>query len=157
NGDGTFRDNGTYQAGAGSSAIAEGDFNGDGHADLAVANFFSNDVTILLGYGDGTFRTAPPISNLVPLANVLLCPLSLATGDFDGQGRTELAVACFSSKDVVIVKVNPDGTNQIAGAVAINGNCSGIAAGVFGPDGHTDLAVVSSLMNQVTILNGDGR
>jgi hypothetical protein len=156
NGDGTFRDTGTYPAGTAPAAIAAGDFNGDGHTDLAVANALSNDVTILLGDGLGTFQTAPPISIPVPLENVLSDPLALAAGDFDGQGRDELAVACFTSSDVVIVKVNRDGTSQIANAVTINGNCSGIAAGVFGPDGRTDLAVVSSLVDQVTILDGDG-
>ena len=33
-----------------------GDFNGDGRTDLAVANYGSNDVSILLGNGDGTFQ-----------------------------------------------------------------------------------------------------
>ena len=32
-----------------------GDFNGDGHLDLAIANVGSNDVSVLLGIGDGTF------------------------------------------------------------------------------------------------------
>jgi hypothetical protein len=35
-----------------------GDFNGDGTADVAVANFGSNTVSILLGKGDGTFQPA---------------------------------------------------------------------------------------------------
>ena len=34
-----------------------GDFNGDGKADLAVANYESTTVSILLGNGDGTFQT----------------------------------------------------------------------------------------------------
>ena len=34
-----------------------GDFNGDGKTDLAVANYDSNTVSILLGKGDGTFQT----------------------------------------------------------------------------------------------------
>ena len=33
-----------------------GDFNGDGRTDLAVANSGSNDVSVLLGNGDGTFQ-----------------------------------------------------------------------------------------------------
>ena len=34
-----------------------GDFTGDGRTDLAVANFYDNDVSILLGNGDGTFQS----------------------------------------------------------------------------------------------------
>ena len=33
-----------------------GDFTGDGRTDLAVANYGSNDVSVLLGNGDGTFQ-----------------------------------------------------------------------------------------------------
>ena len=38
--------------------MAVGDFNGDGKADLAVANHGSNNVSVLLGNGDGTFQAA---------------------------------------------------------------------------------------------------
>src|SRR5215467_13450791 len=39
-------------------AIAVADFNGDGRQDLAVANYLSNTVSVLLGNGDGTFQPA---------------------------------------------------------------------------------------------------
>ena len=38
--------------------MAVGDFNGDGKADLAVANYDSNSVSVLLGNGNGTFQAA---------------------------------------------------------------------------------------------------
>ena len=64
-----------------------GDFTGDGRTDLAVANYGSdNDVSILLGNGDGTFQ------NQVTYA-VGSDPDALVTGDFTGDGRTDLAVA----------------------------------------------------------------
>src|SRR5262249_40740704 len=47
-----------YDAGASPSAVVTADFNSDGHLDLATANYNSNGVSILLGNGDGTFRTA---------------------------------------------------------------------------------------------------
>ena len=46
----------TYAVGTGPYAIVAGDFNGDGRTDLAVANHGSNDVSVLLGNGDGTFQ-----------------------------------------------------------------------------------------------------
>ena len=39
-------------------SVAVGDFNGDGKQDLAVANRHSNNVSILLGSGSGTFGAA---------------------------------------------------------------------------------------------------
>src|SRR5690242_18197659 len=43
-------------------SVAVGDFNGDGHLDLAVANIDSNDVSVLLGNGDGRFQPARSFS-----------------------------------------------------------------------------------------------
>src|SRR5260370_31211038 len=41
-------------------AIVTADFNGDGRLDLAVANFYSGNVSVLLGNADGTFQPARP-------------------------------------------------------------------------------------------------
>src|SRR5258708_37281057 len=68
-------------------SVAVGDFNGDGKADLAVAMFSANSVTVLLGNGDGTFQT-PAFSYAA--GNVAQ---SVAVGDFNGVGREVLDVA----------------------------------------------------------------
>src|SRR5215469_5518173 len=47
-----------FGAGTEPRSVAVGDFNGDGKPDLAVANFGSNNVTILLGDGKGGFSPA---------------------------------------------------------------------------------------------------
>src|SRR5262249_7586743 len=47
-----------YAAGDGPFSVAIGDLNGDGKLDLAVANFNSDNVSVLLGNGDGTFGAA---------------------------------------------------------------------------------------------------
>ena len=69
-----------------------GDFNGDGRTDLAVANSGDNDVSILLGNGDGTFQ--PQVTYAVGSD-----PVALVAGDFNGDGRTDLAVANEGSFD----------------------------------------------------------
>ncbi len=72
-------------------SVAVGDFNGDGRPDLAVANFGSNSVSVLLGNGNGTFQAA---QNFTTGSN----PASVAVGDFNGDGRLDLAVANDSSE-----------------------------------------------------------
>src|SRR2546426_12347976 len=58
----SFIAGGNYAVGANPSSVAVGDFNRDGRPDLAVANYGSNkqndDVSVLLGNGDGTFQAA---------------------------------------------------------------------------------------------------
>src|SRR2546427_336508 len=48
----------TFDAGPGAWSLAVGDFNRDGHSDLAVANRRSTNISVLLGNGDGTFQAA---------------------------------------------------------------------------------------------------
>ena len=47
-----------YPVGNSPQAVVTGDFNGDGRLDLAVANDFSNTVSVLLDNANGTFQPA---------------------------------------------------------------------------------------------------
>ena len=87
-GDGTghFSAPTNFGAGANPDSVAVGDFNGDGKQDLAVANYISNNVSILLGDGAGHF-SAPTDFDAGG------GPDSVAVGDFNGDGNQDLAVA----------------------------------------------------------------
>ena len=90
--------------------VVVGDFNGDGIPDLAVIDSDSSTLDILLGNGDGTFtaETAnPPISGI---------PLHFATGDFNTDGKTDLAVA-ENGGTIAILLGNGDGTFAASGSV----------------------------------------
>jgi hypothetical protein len=77
-------------------SIAVADFNGDGKADLAVADAGSNTVTVLLGRGDGSFVTAAS-----PATGT--SPNYAAVGDFNGDGVPDLAVANNVSNTVTVL------------------------------------------------------
>ena len=135
-------------------SVVAGDFNGDGRTDLAVANGASNDVSVLLGNGDGTFQNfQQPVQNL---AGSL--PFGIVAGDFNGDGRTDLAVANFASGDVSVLLGNGDGTFQNQGRYAVGLGPDAIVAGDFNGDGRTDLAVANGASSDVSVLlgNGDG-
>ncbi|HUB52545.1 MAG TPA: VCBS repeat-containing protein, partial [Terracidiphilus sp.] len=135
-------------------SIATGDFNNDGIPDLAVANSGSGTVNILLGNGDGTFRQA----NNSPVT-VGEYPWSIAVGDFNGDGNTDLAVANYGSSSVSILLGNGDGTFAPGpdSPISLPGAPGTIVTSDFNDDGIADLAVLAPAPNgTVTILLGFG-
>jgi hypothetical protein len=170
-GDGAFRDAGRFAVGGRPSALLAGDFNGDGRPDLATANTnysfsdsglssSSGDVTVLLGVGDGTFRESGRFA-------VGRGPSALLTGDFNGDGRPDLATANGFSGDVTVLLGVGDGTFRDAGRFAVGRGPSALLTGDFNGDGRPDLATantnysfsdsgLSSSSGDVTVLLGVG-
>jgi Ca2+-binding RTX toxin-like protein len=116
NGVGNFGRSKTLNTGAGigSYSVKTGDFNGDGKFDLAIAKFYSNEISILLGSGDGNFST-PTIFSLgaarapfTDLGELLKRLTPITVGDFNGDGKSDLAVANFDNNNVsVLLNVSP--------------------------------------------------
>ena len=173
NGDGTFRSPIPLNAGLNPSAIAQGDFNGDGKIDIAVLDFgtFSGNngaVDILLGNGDGTFQ--PPML-LNPRSIPAAIPVAIVASDFNGDGRLDLAIVSsdFNSPPTSAVSIflgNGDGTFQPPVFYDIPQIPTSLAAGDLKGNGKFDLAIASFVLNpglpqaassiQVLSGNGDG-
>jgi dienelactone hydrolase len=155
NGDGTFQAAVNYSVPAGPSSVIVGDFNRDGKLDLAVALFKVNgtasgtEVAVLLGNGDGTFQT--PLSYSAGQA-----PISVAAGDFNGDGKLDLAVANNGGTNVSVLLGNGDGTFQTAVSYATGSVPRFLAVGDLNGDGKLDLAVANSNGISVLLGNGDG-
>ncbi len=139
----------TYAAGSTPDSAAIGDFNGDGHPDLAVVNNGANTVSIELGNSDGTFQAGNTL-------NVGTSPVSVSTGDFNGDGKLDLAVANSGSNDVSILLGNGDGTFQSAASFGAGTTPHSVVVGDFNRDGRADLAVANNGSNNVSILLGTG-
>jgi hypothetical protein len=138
-------------SGTGPFSVAIADFNGDGKVDMAVTNGGSNNVSVLLGKGDGTFQAAvnyPAGTN----------PTSVTVGDFNGDGKLDLAVANNGTNTVSIFLGKGDGTFQAAVNYPTGTNPTSVAAGDFNGDGKLDLVVANGGSGNVSILvgNGDG-
>jgi hypothetical protein len=84
-----------FDTGFNQIAVRIGDFTGDGILDLALAS--ASGVRVLLGKGDGSFRTST-ISYVVGSY-----PVAMTVGDFNGDGSPDMAVANGFSKDVSIL------------------------------------------------------
>jgi hypothetical protein len=133
------------------SPVAVGDFNRDGNLDLAVGNKSSNNVTVLLGNGDGTFEAAVNYATGSE-------PWSVAVGDFNGNGKLDLIVANTGSNNVSVLLGNGDGTFQAAVNYGTGSGPWSVAVGDFNADGKLDLIVANTGSNNVSVLlgNGDG-
>ena len=85
-----------FPVGSGPNSVAVGDVNGDMKLDLAVANFQSNNVSVLRGNGIGGFGPATNFSVIGLLWQV-------AVGDFNGDLKPDLAVANGNSDNVSVL------------------------------------------------------
>lgn len=101
-GGGVFLAPRTFSAGGRPSFLVTGDFNLDGHADLAVANTGSNTISIFLGTGTGTFFT--PLDFTAGSA-----PAWIAVADLNADGKPDLMVANSESNSVTVL-LNRTGT-----------------------------------------------
>ncbi len=141
-----------YLAGDGPISVSSADFDGDGDNDLAVANERSDNVSVLLNNGDGTF--APKVDYLAGDG-----PQSIFSGDLDADGDSDLAVAnagpcCSYPGNVSVLLSNGDGTfapkaGYIAGSLA-----SSAFGGDLDGDGNKGLAVANYNSNTVSVLLG---
>src|SRR5262249_2348955 len=125
----TFSEPGTLQA------IAVGDFNGDGKLDIAVANVgtgaSANTVSILLGAGNGTFQLQN--NNYATGAT----PAALVTGDFNRDGKLDLATANSAGGSVSILLGNGDGTFPTHSEITTDVGSVGLAVGELNGDAKT--------------------
>lgn len=146
------------------SALAKGDFNGDGIIDLAVAcrgpqddieiTFADPDydqfstigsVFIRLGNGNGTFSG----SVQVPVG---INPSSLKIGDFNGDGNQDFAVTNTNSDDVSIRFGNGDGSFYGDTQIPVGIAPKKLVIGDFDQDNIQDLAVANQ--DNISILRG---
>jgi VCBS repeat protein len=136
------------------SALASGDFDGDGKRDLVVASGGTEEGVVFLGDGKGGLRRATTFAAGPD-------PTEIAVGDFDGDGRPDLAIANHGVPRVTILLGNGRGGFRPAPGspltVRSRPHPHTIAACDLDGDRKLDLVIDSFQENRFTLLRGDGR
>jgi hypothetical protein len=136
--------------GLGTASVVVGYFNGDFNLDVAVVGFKSGDVSMMLG--DGLGGLAPSTGS--PFVTGGFHPGPAAAGDFNGDGKLDLAVA-NESGNVTILAGDGAGKLSRSGASPFGLSPAALGAGDFNGDGKLDVAVANT-GGTITILAGTG-
>jgi hypothetical protein len=168
NGDGTFNApvNFPNTTGFDAPVIVAADVNNDTRLDLLIAHTLacftapcasSDDLTIMLGNGNGTFQSSQ--------MDVGIGMAEIAVGDFNRDGNQDLAMAGSSAR-LYLLRGNGDGTfvqqptqTLIPGENHLGEDGTDIDVGDFNRDGIQDLVVAVALNGSRTVIligNGDG-
>ena len=137
-----------FAAGSHPFSVAAGDLNGDGRADIAVANEGSNNVSILLATGAGNFAAATEFA-------VGAAPRSVVIADVSGDGKLDLAVANSGDGTLTIRFGTGTGTFGSPSTLAVGSGPRSLAVADLNSDGKRDLVVANS-SNSASVLLGTG-
>jgi hypothetical protein len=118
-----------------------------------VANRETNNVSVLLGNGDGTFQPAKTIETGGS------GPSAVAIADFNGDNKPDVVVANGEANNVSVLLGKGDGTFEAARTIETGGSGpSAVAIADFNGDGRPDVVVANGETSNVSVLlgNGDG-
>src|SRR5206468_498306 len=133
-------------------AVAVGDLNGDGVADIAAPDALNNQVSVLLGTGSGSFG---PAANFPVEANA--APQSVAVGDLNGDGNPDIVTANTNTQDLSVLLGTGSGScGPPTNLGPTHGLPLAVAVGDFNGDGKPDLAGTNVGTNDVSIRLGTG-
>ena len=157
NPDGSFQAKVDYPVGTSPIALLAVDLNKDGKLDLAVVNnncpslpcTAVGSVSSLLGNGDGTFQSHID-------KNVGNSPNALASGDFNLDGKPDLAVTNGQDNTVSILIGNNNGTFKLTASLPTGVNPHGIGIADFDGAGIQDLVVANLDDSTIGLFKGNG-
>jgi hypothetical protein len=135
----------------GPSFVCAADLDGDGQPDLAVANWRTHSLSVLLNRGDGTFAQSVNY-------DVGLRPYWACAGDLDNDGDVDLATANYGDGTVSTLTNTGDGSFELAVGHKVGSMPRSVCTADLNDDGYMDLAAANDKSNDLSVLlnKGDG-
>jgi VCBS repeat protein len=145
-----------FPCGKGANDIAVADMNGDGNADLVIANTGTPYLTVLLGDGKGGFKPSPHS----PFATTSYPHVhGVAVADFMGDGKLAAVTDSWGHNQILLIPGDGNGNLILPGKFFPTGKrpYERLRSADFNRDGKPDVVTTDLDINAVTILLGDGR
>ncbi|CAF1004333.1 unnamed protein product [Adineta steineri] len=152
----TFSSQDTYKTtglGTYPMSIIAADFNNDNRLDIIVANYWTGDIGVFLGYENDTFSSQTTYSTGSGSG-----PYYIANGDFNNDNQSDIVVANYWTNNIGVLLSNGDGTfsDQTTFSTGSKSEPSFVAVGDFNNDTRLDIVVVNYGKNNIGIFLGYG-
>jgi hypothetical protein len=150
-GTGTGSFNPVAGTGLSGQCLVSTDLNGDGNKDLVIGyNLAVNGINVYIGSGTGTFTYGGN-------CNAANDPRSLVAGDFNEDGKQDIAALNYSSGSVSILLGTGTGSLlPYAQFPAGSSAAQSLNGADYNGDGHMDLALNNTSANRMSVLLGNG-
>lgn len=147
--DGSLGSAGTVSADSGTRWVVVGKMNADNHSDLVAANYNADNISVILGNGDGTFQAATQYA----AGNG---PIAVVLADWNGDGKTDVTVANYQANSLSVLLGNGDGTLTSLTNIATGAKPLALASADYNGDGRPDLAVACNGNNNIRVYTVTG-
>ena len=145
----TFLPQQTFAADNSPVFVTLGDVNGDGDLDIVTANLSADNVSVLLGNGNGTFGAQATFATGS-------FPDGVTLGDVNRDGKLDIVVSNLLTNSVSVLLGNGNGTFKAQSTFAVGTLSTSVTLGDVNSDGKLDIITGNSGSSSVLLGNGNG-
>jgi hypothetical protein len=138
-----------HAVGSNPVGVIVADFDSDGNMDLISVDRGSDSLSLVKGFGDGTFRTLGTVApGTIPTGAVYV--------DVNHDGFADLVTSNFLTQDVTVNLGNGFGSFAASIHSPVSITAFGITVGDWNNDTHPDVATVNTTDDSICVLRGNG-